>query len=272
MFTRTIPVIIAAVTGIVLVLAHFVPEIRWAVLSDVGPPPVPEERSINPQRWGEIVSTWFTVLAAMAYVLGAANLVRLHLKKVSDQSAGWGYSAVTLVSFFLMLTLGLFKVGCFPPPPPPAGAPADPARESAAETQIQPTAWAGDVAQQGTAFWFVFEYAMRPLMSTMFALLAFFVASAAFRAFRAKNIEATLLLATAFIVFLGRTYTGIYLTAWLPDSLSELRLDSIVVTIMQVFNTAGNRAIMIGIALGVVATSMRIILTMDRSYLGGGGS
>jgi hypothetical protein len=35
-----------------------------------------------------------------------------------------------------------------------------------------------------------------------------------------------------------------------------------------VFTTAGNRAIMIGIALGIVATSLRVLLGLDRSYLG----
>jgi hypothetical protein len=39
---------------------------------------------------------------------------------------------------------------------------------------------------------------------------------------------------------------------------------------MQVFNTAGNRAIIIGIALGVTATSLRILLGVDRSWMGSG--
>jgi hypothetical protein len=37
---------------------------------------------------------------------------------------------------------------------------------------------------------------------------------------------------------------------------------------MQVFNTAGTRAIMIGIALGIASTSLKVLLGVDRSYLG----
>jgi hypothetical protein len=40
------------------------------------------------------------------------------------------------------------------------------------------------------------------------------------------------------------------------------------VTIMTVFNTAGTRAIMIGIALGIASTSLKVLLGVDRSYLG----
>ena len=47
-------------------------------------------------------------------------------------------------------------------------------------------------------------------------------------------------------------------------------LENLTVTIMKVFNTAGNRAIMIGIALGIASTSLRVLLGVDRSYLGGG--
>jgi hypothetical protein len=130
--------------------------------------------------------------------------------------------------------------------------------------------WSGEYRGQSTPFWWLYEYVFKPLQATTFAMLAFYVASAAFRAFRAKNVEAVLLLGTAFIVLLGRTYAGVILTAWLPDWLSGLRLENLTVYIMQVFNTAGNRAIMIGIALGIASTSLKVLLGVDRSYLGSG--
>jgi hypothetical protein len=109
----------------------------------------------------------------------------------------------------------------------------------------------------------------------MFALLAFYIASAAFRAFRAKNLEAVLLLGTAFIILLGRTFAGVALTSWIDPAnwagfryFTWLRIENLTVFVMSVFNTAGNRAIMIGIALGIVATSLRVLLGIDRSYLG----
>jgi len=99
-----------------------------------------------------------------------------------------------------------------------------------------------------------------PMGATMFSLLAFFVASAAFRAFRASNWRATLLLASAFIVMLGRVPIGGMIWKQIPV-ISEW--------MMQVPNMAGQRAVMIGAALGVVATSLRMIFGIERSYLGG---
>ena len=135
--------------------------------------------------------------------------------------------------------------------------------------------WSGQYRQTGGAFWFIYEYAFQPLTATLFGLLAFYVSAAAFRAFRAKNVEAALLLGTAFIVLLGRTFAGVALTSWIdPDVWSGfryftgLRLENLTVYIMSVFNTVGNRAIMIGIALGIVATSLKILLGIDRPYLG----
>ena len=130
--------------------------------------------------------------------------------------------------------------------------------------------WSGEYNAPGTPFWWLYEYGLKPLTATMFAMLAFYVASAAFRAFRAKNLEATLLLATAFIILLGRTFAGAVATAWLPDWLSGLRIENLTVTIMAVFNTAGTRGIMIGIALGIASTSLKVLLGIDRSYLGSG--
>ena len=233
---RTIPLLITALGGLVLIIAYFIP---------------------FTQSWGERVAVWFDVLAAIAFILGGANLLKLHLQKVSDRGRGWGYSVVVLLCFFVTLGVGLGKAGV----PPSA--------------QFPTYSWSGTYRQMGGAFWYIYQYAFQPLTSTIFAMLAFYIASAAFRAFRAKNVEAMLLLGTAFLILLGRTFAGVVLTSWIDPNrwsgfsyLTGLRLENLTVYIMSVFTTAGNRAIMIGIALGIVSTSLKVLLGIDRSYLG----
>lgn len=224
---RTFPLLIASAAGIVMILAYFIP---------------------ITQSWGETAGTWFNILAAAAMVLGAGNLLRAQLQQMSDRKAGWGYAAVVTASFVITFVVGALKIGV----PPPDNFPDHP--------------WGGDFLQEGGGLWWLFTYVINPITSTMFSMLAFYVASAAYRAFRAKNLEATLLLATAIIVLLGRTYAGTWLTGGLPQ---WMRLDWLTDNVvMDIFNKAGTRAITIGIALGVVATSLKILLGMDRSYLG----
>ena len=234
--TQGVPLLIAALGGLALIAAYFVP---------------------YTQNWGEKAAIWFDILAAIAFVLGGANLLKVHLKNVSDRARGWGYSIIVLGSFVTTLLVGLGKVGVQPSP------------------MFPDFAWSGAYRETSGAFWLSYEYAFKPLTATVFALLAFYVASAAFRAFRAKNTEAVLLLGTAFIILLGRTFAGVLLTSWIDPAVwsgfeyfTGLRIENLTVYIMSVFNTAGNRAIMIGIALGIVATSLRVLLGLDRSYLG----
>ena len=233
---HNVPLLITAVGGFVLIGAYFIP---------------------YTQGWGENVAVWFDVLAAIAFVLGGGNLLKTHLKRVSDRVRGWGYSVIVLASFLITLWIGIGKAGVNPSP------------------QFPEFAWSGQYRQIGSGFWYLFEYAFVPLTATMFSLLAFYIASAAFRAFRAKNLEASLLLGTAFIILLGRTFAGVALTSWIDPAVwggftyfTGLRVENLTVYIMSVFNTAGNRAIMIGIALGIVSTSLKVLLGMDRSYLG----
>lgn len=204
------------------------------------------------QNWGERVGIWFNILQVFAYVLGGGSLLKIQLKKISDRQAGWAYSLIIVLTFLVTLWVGLFKVGINPNPAYPT------------------VAWSGAYDEVGKPFDFAYEYGFKPLTATMFAMLAFYVASAAFRAFRAKNVEAALLLGTAFIVLLGRTFAGPFLTGFIPDdsAFAGLKMENLTVTIMKVFNTAGNRAIMIGIALGTASVSLKILLGVDRSYLG----
>ncbi|MBI1345019.1 hypothetical protein GC163_01880 [bacterium] len=198
----------------------------------------------------ERASVWFIILAAIAFLIGGTNLLLHHARKIAQQEAGWGFSAVTLVSFFITVFVGLAKWGV----PPSDAYPNHP--------------WSGNYITEGAPLWWLYQYIIDPVTSTMFALLSFYVASAAYRAFRAKNTEAMILLGTAFIVLLGRCSAGTFLTSWVPESLEALTFPGATAVIMAVFTTAGQRAIMIGISLGVAAISLRIILGLDRSYLG----
>ena len=171
---------------------------------------------------------WGLILAAAAFLLGLINLVQVNLPKVLRREADWGYKAIMLLALVATLIVG----------------------------------FAGGASRldDGEAYKWVFDFVFIPLNATMFALLAFYIASAAFRAFRARNIEATVLLIAAIVVMIGRVPIG--------EALSE-QLPTLVNWLMEVPNTAARRAIFVGAALGAIATGIRIILGIERSHLGG---
>ena len=90
---RTIPLLIAAMAGYVLVSSRFIP---------------------LAEKWGEVEAIWFDILAAIAFVLGGGSLLKLHLRRISDRTSGWGYSAITLIAFLATLYVGVAKTGARP--------------------------------------------------------------------------------------------------------------------------------------------------------------
>ncbi len=168
---------------------------------------------------------WLRVIASFGIVLGIASLVSRHFVKIRKRQHDWQYSIITLVSFVVVCVLGIVKG-----------------------------------KQPGTFFAWNFSYVLVPLDATMFSLLAFFMASAAYRTFRARTPEATLLLIAAVIVMLGRVPIGESISRHLPGFTEWL---------MSVPTVAAKRAIIFGVALGSIATSLRIMLGIERSHLGG---
>jgi hypothetical protein len=194
-------------------------------------------------RLGENFSVFFDIIAVFAFILGGGNLIRVHGDRIYSQKKDWPFSIVTIVGFLITLIAGATKIG-------------------------NPNGIQGDVAAPGSLFTLIYDNIFTPLQATMFAILAFFVASASYRAFRAKNKEATILLVTAFIILLGRTPVGHYITFWLPSWLNFFHIPVLANWIMAIPNLAGQRAIMIGISLGVISMSLRVILGIERGYIG----
>jgi hypothetical protein len=114
----------------------------------------------------------------------------------------------------------------------------------------------------------------------MFASLAFFIVSAAYRAFRVRNFAATLLLFAACLVMVGNVPLGtdiwrgiarlIHLAVPSADftRLAGFELFSRVKDwLMSTPQAAAARGIGIGLALGSMAMSLRIILGIERTYM-----
>ena len=230
---------------------------------------------------------WYMIIAGFAAFLGSLNLVQLHFKKISNKKNNWQYSLFTLIGFFLTIFFGLFYKGVETP-------------------------WGAHLKDPNSWFYWIYNYFYLPLGSTMFALLAFFVASASYRAFRIRNFEATLLLISGVLLMIGRVPIGaiipwwfvlimyvsctfaliaslikdkkIFITSyiltniclliigtimsWQINAPAFLYIPAIQEWIMAVPATAGARAIMIGIALGTIAQSFRIITGREKSILG----
>ena len=134
MMKRTIPMLLAMAAGIVMILAYFFPLLA----------PLQDKTTV-----------WFNILAAVAFILGGGNLLKVHLKKVSDRREGWAYSMITLAAFVSVLAIGLFKIGV------------NPLDEFPAQRM------AGDFRAEGSGFWYVYEYVFAPLTATIFSMLAF---------------------------------------------------------------------------------------------------
>ena len=269
---RQIPILIVTLVGSITLFGWFIdqPNIKEFVNDDA--------------------TQWFDILASFAIILGALNLIKLQVQKVLYQKPGWIYSVVAISGFIFAIIAGFFVKGV---------------DDSVAQ-------WGAHVTTEGTLFKWMFDYMFTPMSATMFSLLAFFVASASYRAFRIRNFEATLLLVSGIIIMVGRVpigsvisswfimyllvlSAGIYVNVWKKDMTTTFIFVAVGIAVVTIAgfmagwpidkpgifylpaiqewiyyypNVAGARSIMIGVGLGIFATSIRYILGIERSYIG----
>ena len=181
---------------------------------------------------------WVTIVGGFTLLLGVVSIVRTNWVAVKKRRDGWGYKLLTLISVFAM-----------------------------ALPAILPSSWSPLLGRgAGSIYDWLFLYLDLPMMATMFATLAFYIASAAYRAFRARSAESTLLLITACLIMLWRVPMGEAFLNMFPGNIP----DWLNTYVMNGVNTAVQRGILIGAALGAASMSLRIILGIERTYMGKG--
>lgn len=176
-----------------------------------------------------LLVNWAATLIALALLVGLLSVAGTHIRRVLRRDADWGYSMVLLLGLFAVIGAGIF------------GGPNVRFPQSLAE---EPIRW-------------MFTAIYEPLASSLLALLTFFSLSAALRALRRRSAEALVIVLVALVVLVmqlapvaGLPYVGAALQ-WMNDYIV----------------LAGARGLLLGVALGTVVASMRVLLGFDQPYL-----
>lgn len=167
---------------------------------------------------------YWQIIFAFSLIVGAISYVRVNLRGV-ERGIDRPYRIVSLAGVFLMPVLA--------------------------------AVWG---IKGGSPFMWVFENVQVPMQATVFSLLAFFVASASYRGFRARSLQAAILLGAALLMLVSRSAIGDLLWSQIPGAAEWVRNTPAM---------SARRAILIGIGLGSLTTSVRVLVGIERTWLGG---
>ena len=176
---------------------------------------------------------WTVVIVSFAILLGVLNVLRVHAQRIHSRQET-GYSVIIVLAFLVVFIPGIMPADAVP---------------EYLRTLVGP---------QGAIVDFGFRYIQRPLQATLFSLMAFFAATAAWRAFRTRSVASLVMFVACLVVLLG-----------------SIRLDvgqgwELVVEtrdwVMNVPVLAGARGILLGIALGTVVAGVRLLVGLERPY------
>lgn len=186
----------------------------------------------------ETMNKYENIVEAFAFLLGLLSLFVSHYHKIKTRADGWGYSIFVYAGFLAMFIPAAFCGG---------------------KQMIGPKL---------TSLGWSYRYVFSALSSTMFSILAFYIISTVYRSFRIKSKQAFVLFLAAFILVIGKVPLGQLL--WNAALGGIVGVSDVVEWIMGVPAVAARRGIMIGIAVGAIATSLKIMLGIERQYMGKG--
>jgi hypothetical protein len=181
------------------------------------------------------VSAWTTILQGFALGIGVYSLVSVHLRNIARKREGRGFSVVLLAAIVAMAVPAIWKE--YNPDPRLKG-----------------------------FYEIIYDGAFNSLNATMYSVVAFYIVSAAYRAFRIRSREATLILISAFLIMLGQVTIGQAITNGIPNEgfARNFRIENIANWILTRVNSPAVLAIEFGVGIGALATSLRIWLSLER--------
>jgi hypothetical protein len=181
------------------------------------------------------------IVAAFAMLPGVVNVLHVHGTNII-RGRGRFYSLVLLFTFVIVLLLSGLDVALS-------------ANRVSGEALAQQ-------AMSGVVMTRVYEYVLIPIQASLTALLPFFLAFAAYRTLRIRRtigsmLGAVVFLGTAIVVLLGQA--PLFRLSGLDSGLIAARE-----WIVRVPSMAGMRGILLGVALGIIATALRVLIGADR--------
>jgi hypothetical protein len=173
--------------------------------------------------------SWAATLTALALLVGLLSVAGTHLRRVRQRAPDWGYSLILLAGMLAVIITGIF---------------------GGADVRLQQS-----LAEEPIRVFFSTVY--EPLASSLLALLAFFSLSAALRSLSQRRPEAWVIVGVALVVLLSQLAP----VATLPFVGSTMQWINDYVVL------AGARGLLIGVALGTLVASMRVLLGFDQPYI-----
>jgi hypothetical protein len=174
----------------------------------------------------DLVSSWAVIVIAFATGVGITNLTKNHVNSIvkrTEKRSQWIYSSILLAALYIPLLAGIIG------------------------------------GTQNIIYNGAFTYIYTPLNATIYAMLAFWIVSAAYRAMRARSSEAAILLVVALFIMMKDTPLII---TYLPI------ITDIGNWLSNVPIPAGNRGLLLSAGLGALIFGLRTILGKNPKSIG----
>jgi len=173
-----------------------------------------------------MLTDWAVILAAMAVLVGVANLIFVQMEKIRKREKNSIYGVLMIAALLATIAIGVF----------------------------------GELSGIDSSFMnFAVDAIIIPVEGSLMAIMAVTLVYASIRLLRRRADAMTVIFLLVAVVFL---------IAIMPTPFGPVPGDWLIIQFAGMFSRGGARGLLIGIALGTLLTSLRVLFGIDRPYGG----